>query len=274
MKIKYILLFIVATSFSCMAQKLEKIKGNKEVVDVYIELEPFTALEVSSGLEVSIKQSDEDGYHLETDSNLVDVIAFEVADGKLHIYAKNNILSSKRLNIDLDVSHLDMITLNDGAELNGINKIEATSLSIIALDNSSYKLDVSAEALKVIMNDNSKGDLALKGGTLSTILNGNSTLKGDMTINECNLEVNERSDFDMDGDVLDFKVTTTGSANIKASTLRAENVNIIASEDSELYVNATKKLVMYAQGKSTIYVFGNPEIQVDGFKDTSRLFKK
>lgn len=265
---------LVAISFSCSAQKLEKIKGNRDVVDVYKTLGPFNSLEISNDLKVSIKQGDKEGYHLETDANLVAVIVFEVANEKLHIYTKNNIQSSRRLNIDLDVTNLDRIILNDGSELKGLNKIESSALTLITLDTSSYNLDIGADELLVTMNGNSKGDLNVKRGDIDIILNDNSTLKGDMTLTECTLLVNERADFDMDGDVEDLKITAVGSANIRASKLRAGNVNVIASDDSEVYLNATIGLTVYAQGKSTLYIHGNPEITVEGFKDTSRLIKK
>ena len=268
------LLIMIVIGYSCGAQKLDKIKGNKEVVDIYQTLEAFNLLEISSGLDVSIKQGEEAGYHLETDSNLVDVIAFEVTEEKLHIYAKNSIQSSKKLKIDLTVGNLTMITINDGAELNGLNLITADTLSVIVLDNSEFKLDLKIEELQITMGGSSKGDLAIKGGKLSVTLNDNSTLKGDMTINECVLAVKERSDFDMDGDVEDLDITATESANIKAAALRAENVNIIASDDSDINVNVTKELKLYAKDKSTINLYGNPKITVEGFKDSSRLIKK
>ncbi len=270
----FTLLFLILISFSCSAQKLDKIKGNKEVVDIYETLEAFTSLEVSSGLEISIKQGDEEGYHLEADSNLVDVISFEVVEDKLHIYAKSSIQSSKRLKIDLTVANLDMITINDGAEINTLNKIEATSLTLVVLDNSEYKLDLKADELSVTMGGSSKGDLAFKGEKLSVTLNDNSTLKGDLTITECVLAVNEKADFDMDGDVVDLNLTITGTASVKASVLRAETVNLIASDNCDIYVNATKNLTIYAQDKSTINLYGNPEIIIEGFKDSSRLIKK
>ena len=184
------------------------------------------------------------------------------------------IQSNRKLKIDLNVINLKMITLNDGAELKGLNKIETDELTLIALDDSNYELDVRADDLLVTMNGDSKGDLAVKGGKLAIILNDNSTLKGDMTIKECELEVNERSEFEMDGDVEDLKLTATGSAKIKARTLRAEKVNVIAADNSEIELNATKEITLYTKDKSTFYLYGNPEIKIEGFKDSSRIIKE
>lgn len=274
MKKKYILLFVVAICFSCNAQKADKIKGNKKVIDVYQSLDTFSALEISNGLEVSLKHGKDDEYHLETDSNLVDQIAFEITGEKLHIYTKRIIQSNRKLKIILNAKSLNSITLNDGAVLKGLNKIETSEMTLITLDNSTYKLDVRTDDLLITMNGTSKGDLAVKGGKLTAILNDNSTLKGDLTLEECELEVNERSDFNMEGDVEELTLTTTGSTKIKASKLRAQEANVIASDNSDISLNTATNLTIYAQGKSTIYVYGNPEMKIDGFKDSSRIIKK
>lgn len=274
MKQNYLVFLVLAICFSCQAQKLGKVKGNKEVIDVYQDLEDFTALEISNGLEVSIKQAATNDYHLETDSNLVEEIVFENLDGKLHIYANSMIQSSKKLNISLNLTNLDMITLNDGAELSGLNKITSTTIDLFILDKSEFNLDIEADTLKIIMNDDSKGELATRGGKANITLNENSTLKGDMTMTSLSLEINERSDFDMDGDVENLDITAIGSAKIKGSVLRALTANVTASENSEIYLNATKALTLYMQEKSTVYLYGNPEITIEGFKDSSRLIKK
>jgi hypothetical protein len=274
MKKYFTILLVIALSVSCSAQKMTKIKGNKQVVDVYHSLEEFDTVEISNGLEVSLKQGKTNDYHLETDSNLVDQIAFEIKDKKLHIYKTGNILSSRKLNIDLTVVDLKKITLNDGAEVKGVNKLESKKLTMIVLDDSEFKLDVKADELTIIMNDSSRGTLAVKGGKLFITLDDNATLKGAMTMNECTLEINKRSDFDMDGDVEDLNLIATGSTDIKASRLRSEKANVIASNNSDIYIHVTKNLALYAEGKSNIYVYGNPEIQVDGLNDRSQIIKK
>lgn len=96
-----VLILLVLVSGSVFAQKKQKIKGNKEVVEVYKNLEPFTKVEILDELAVNLMQTQSEGYRLKTDSNLVDVIKFEVIDGTLKIYTTNRIISSKNLEIYL-----------------------------------------------------------------------------------------------------------------------------------------------------------------------------
>ena len=55
-----------------MAQKKEKIKGNKDVVEVFNNLEAFNEIIISDGLGISLMQTSSNSVALKTDSNLVD----------------------------------------------------------------------------------------------------------------------------------------------------------------------------------------------------------
>ena len=274
MKIKITLLLLAFATISCGDQKKEKIKGNKEVVDVYRNLDDFSEIIISDNLEVSIKQDKTNLYHLETDENLVDAIAFEIADDVLKIYTKNRILSSKRLNITLSVSNLEKITLEDSAEIETMNKIESKELLLIALDDSKFKIDLMVDDATITMNDNSNGDVQLKGGDAKLVLNDNTYFKGKITLNTMELEINKRADFKAKGTVEDLKITATGSTDINAEELQSEKANLIANNNADVYVFASKELKLYANGKSNIYVYGNPDIQVDGLNDKSQIIKK
>ncbi|EDM44688.1 hypothetical protein SCB49_13990 [unidentified eubacterium SCB49] len=274
MKKYFVLLLVGFVSFSGYSQKLEKIKGNKEVVDVYETLEDFNSIQISNQLEVTLKQSDVNDYHLETDSNLLDVIVFEIIDGALHIFTNKEIQSSKELTLDINFIDIDKITLYDNSEVKGLNRFEMDSLSVMVLDDSEFKLDVLTDELIVTMSNDTKGDLAVKGANLNVILNDGASLKGDLTVNDCVFAFNDSSDFEMDGDAANINVTTTGDTQTDMSELRGENVSVNTSDDSEIVLNATKSLIVYAQDDSVISIYGNPDIIMEGFKDSSMLIKK
>ena len=54
---KLILLICLLSFVTSVAQKKPKIKGNKEVVDVYNSLEDYDAIEIEDDLNVTITQS-------------------------------------------------------------------------------------------------------------------------------------------------------------------------------------------------------------------------
>ena len=106
------------------------------------------------------------------------------------------------------------------------------------------------------------------------ILNDNAFLKGDFVTDDLDLTVNKRADLDIKGDATNLKLTATGSSDIKAKKLRATYADLNASNSADIYVNATKELKVYTKGKSYVYVYGNPEIKIDGLNDKSKIIKK
>lgn len=259
---------------SCSAQKLTKIKGNREVTDIYKNLDEFDGIEVHGDIEVTLKRGEYNGYHLKTDENLVAVINIEVVKGVLQIKPTHRIQSSKKLELDITYTTLDEITLRDNVTLKSLNKIDLNELTFAAFDDSEYDLDINVVNGVFILNNNSKGDLKLKGGTQKMIFNENAYLKGDFTILELELEINKRADVNLKGDVVNLKLTATGTSDVKAEDLESESADIIASGKADIYVYASKTLRLYAQGKSFIYVYGNPDIQVEGLNDKSQIIKK
>ena len=271
---KILLVVIFLMSLSVSAQKKAKIDGNKVVTDVFKTLEEFHSIEIGDNLEVNLTQTSDNGYHLKTDENLVDVIKFDILNGVLKIYSTHNIKNSKELIIDLTFVNVDAITLIGEAELNSKNRLTFENLMFTANDDSKYELDMQARNATFNLGQSSKGDIILKGNKTTMILNDNTFLKGDFVTDALDLTVNKRADLDIKGDATNLKLTATGSSDIKAKKLRATYADLNASNSADIYVNATKELKVYTKGKSYVYVYGNPEIKIDGLNDKSKIIKK
>lgn len=259
---------------SCSAQKLTKIKGNREITDIYNTLEEFDGIEIDGDFKVTLKRGESNGYHLKTDENLVAVISIEVVKGILQIKPTHNITSSKKLEIDITYTTLDEIVLRGNVEMKSMNKIDLNELKFSAFDNADYDLDMNVMDGVYILNNNSKGDLKLKGGKQKMIFNENAYVKGNFNIQELELEINKRADVSLKGDVGKLKLTATGTSDVRADDLESEFANVIASGKADIYMYASQELKLYAQGKSNIYVYGNPDIQVEGLNDKSQIIKK
>lgn len=271
---KILLVVIFLMSLSVSAQKKAKIDGNKVVTDVFKTLEEFHSIEIGDNLEVNLTQTSDNGYHLKTDENLVDVIKFDILNGVLKIYSTHNIKNSKELIIDLTFVNVDAITLIGEAELNSKNRLTFENLMFTANDDSKYELDMQVGNATFNLGQSSKGDIILKGNKTTMILNDNAFLKGDFVTDDLDLTVNKRADLDIKGDATNLKLTATGSSDIKAKKLRATYADLNASNSADIYVNATKELKVYTKGKSYVYVYGNPEIKIDGLNDKSKIIKK
>ncbi|RED46828.1 putative autotransporter adhesin-like protein [Winogradskyella eximia] len=275
---KTIKLLVVAilclTILPVAAQKKAKIKGSKVVVDVFENLDAFNEIEINDGLEVSLMQTNANGYSLKIDSNLVDVVKFKVMDSVLKIYQTHRITSSKKLELAVTFQNLNKMTLRNGAKIEGQNKFILDSLAMTVSDNSNFELDVETQVTNIIINGSSKGKIQLKSNEAKITLNDNAFLRGSLSIEDLNLTLNERSDINVEGDVINMNLITTGSTDIKAKNLKTTNASLQASNSSDIYLYVSKELGIYAKGKSNIYVYGTPHITVDGLNDKSQIIKK
>ncbi|KJD36610.1 hypothetical protein PW52_02900 [Tamlana sedimentorum] len=270
------LLLIVAMFTTCVAfaQKKEKIKGNKEVIEVYNNLPPYTSLEISDGLEVLLMQTGASGYRIKTDSNLVDVIKVEVVDKILKLYTTMHISSSKKLEINLTSSQINTINLSQGSKLESQNLIQSDSLTISTFNNSKYNLDLASKYLAVNMQGSSNGKIIYRGDDILMNLNESALIKGSISATNFDLTINDRADMNIEGNCDNLNLIATGSTDIKAKDLNVMHAKINGSNNSDIYIYSNKDLTLYAKGKSNVYVYGNPKINVEGLSDKSQIIKK
>lgn len=264
---------IMVAMTSCAQQK-PKIKGNKMVSDIFNTLEDFNSIEISDDLVVNIQQTGNNGYHLKADGNLVDVVKLDLVDGVLHIHTTHKITSFKELEITLTFDEIEGITLRDGSKLTSKNRIDLKKLDFQALDDAIFDLEAKAVTGHFKLHRSAYGNLKFKGDVLDIFMDGNASLKGDIHADRLALNINDRADFDVDGEVDRLKLVTTGTSDVRARKLKSVFAELNASNASDIHLYASKELKLYARGKSQVYVYGNPDIQVDGLDDKSQIIKK
>ncbi|PWK19056.1 putative autotransporter adhesin-like protein [Xanthomarina spongicola] len=272
---KYFFLPITIMFTICIsAQKKEKIKGNKNVVDVYMNLENFSQIEVTDDLEVFLMQTSSNGYHLNTDSNLVEVIKLDVIDDVLKIYTSHKIVSSKKLEIYVTFQDIKKLTINQSTEIEGQNKFNLVDFTLNSSNYAKFNLDIDANNSYFQLDGSSNGTIKFKGQDSKMVINENAYLKGVLSIDNLSLTVNKRADMKIEGSVENLSVIITGSSDINAKNLKATNAKLNASNTSEIYLYVSKMLSIYARGKSFIHVYGNPDITIEGLSDKSQILKK
>lgn len=270
--IVYTLVFLIA--FSMSAQKKQKVKGNKEVVEIYENLEPFNKIEIMDGLEVVLMQTTTEGYRLKTDSNLMNVIKLNVIDSILRVYTTHKIMSKKTIEIDVTFLELDKIVIHEDSKLLGKNHFNFNELTMSTMKDSNFELDIKSSLLLLQMNGNAKGKLNLNSDTVSLKLNDKSYLKGAISSSQLDAVLGKNSDMIIEGDSENLNIEIAGSSEVNAKNLKATHATVNASNNSDIYIYASKNLNLYAKDKSNIYVYGNPEIKVEGLNDKSQIIKK
>jgi len=274
MKNIFILLVLCAFTVSVVAQKKPKLKGNKMVTDVFNTLDEFNAIEISDNLKVNVLQAANNGYHLIADENLVSDIKIQVVDSVLKIYTSSNITKKKKLEINLTINNINKITLKDDAKLFCDNKIIAHNFSLAAFDNSSFNLDLNAESSYFRVVKSVSGEILLTGNKAIMMFDENAFMKGNVVLNELELKMTNRSDIDLTGEVDYLKFSGSDSGTLKGKDLKASDADVTISGSSNAYIYTSKLLKIYAKDKSSIYVYGKPEIEVEGLKDKAQIMKK
>ncbi|MBI9040499.1 DUF2807 domain-containing protein [Lutibacter sp.] len=274
MKKIVLMLILVICITNVFAQKKAKLKGNKIVTDVFNTLEGFNAVDIGDNLKVTISQAGNNGYHLMADENLVSDINFQVIDSVLKIYTTSNIVSKKKLEIDLTVKNISNLTLRDDAKLTCISKIYAKSLTFAAFDNASFKLDLKADNSYFRLAKSVSGEISLNGQKAVMMFDENSFMKGNVVLEELELKMTDRSDLDLSGEVNNLQFNGTGSGTLKGKDLKTTNSNVNIAESALVHIYTSKLLKIYAKDKSKIYVYGKPEIKVEGLNDKSEIIKR
>ena len=90
------ILFITAICTSCSIDVFNRVNGNRNVITK--ERKPqdnFTGIQVSTGIDLYIRQGNANSITVEADENLHDIIITEVQNDVLKIYSNKNIWKSK-----------------------------------------------------------------------------------------------------------------------------------------------------------------------------------
>ncbi len=275
MKVILSLIVFLGLTTACMAQKPDKIKGDKDVISISNSLdEEFHVVEVNNNLKVTIAQSNSNSYVLTSDKNLAEVVNFDVYNGVLKIHTTAKITGSKKLEVFLSVKEISELILNDNADVESQGVLSSDMFNVLGKESSKFDLDLKSQNTSIILSKNSGGKLKLKSKKVTVNLGDRSDLKGKIDADNLSAQLSKSAQLDLDGKVNTASFNLKNSADLKAKKMKANSAILNASNNTDIYVHATKDLIIDAQGKSKVFVYGNPKIEVKGLTDKSRIIKK
>ncbi|MEO1011391.1 MAG: DUF2807 domain-containing protein [Bacteroidota bacterium] len=259
--------------FQAYTQRKPRIKGNRNVVEVRENLPPFNAIVLEDDLEIILQKSFEEGYALQIDENLVDVLKFEVDNYTLVISSFYKITAKKKLDIVINYKELESITQRNG-KLSTADIISADKLDI--LTSGPARLELSADAIltQVMMEDISSAELTLTSDSLEVYLKDRIDARIYTTSEGVAVSMNKNATVRMEGTTEGLQVALIENAKLKAEKLEAVTVkaNLQGSSDARVY--AFKELELSSKGSSKTDLYGDPKIEILEFLDTSVLSKK
>lgn len=277
MKAKVSLMVMMLLIFpSLVLPQSDKAKGNKEVVSISDDIEgDFETIEVSDNLKVEIQKSRRNSYVLTTDQNLVDEIEVDVRNGTLKVFTNSKIVKSKKLEVLLNVDQLGTLIINDDASVVINDNFDIDNLKVIQNKKSDLDLDLDvAESFELLLNDRSKAKIGLRGNNIIVNGKGSSRLKANFDSKDLKVNLEKSADVKLDGKADDVEYNLRNNSTLDARKLKAHDALLISKNKADIHVRAGHKIEVDVQGKSKVFVYGNPEVVIKGFTDKSRIIKK
>lgn len=265
-----ILLVISANGYS---QRKPKIKGNKNVIEVREDLEPFNAIELIDDLDIVIQKATTEGYALELDDNLLDVLKFKVENGTLKISSFYNITGKKKLEITIFFQELNSIRMMNG-KISMKDVISTDRLSVETFGTSRLELNATADIMDINMEEISSGDFNLASDSLNLTLKDRIDVKLYTTGASNNIYMYKNASAKVEGTTDFLMAKLYGDTSLKASDLQANYVLVVAEDSPDIEVRALNTFQLSSKGGTRTKLYGEPEITILDFLDRSRLEKE
>lgn len=267
-----LLLIISVISFQMYSQRKPKIKGNKNVIEVREDLEPYTAIELLDDLDIVLQKSSQEGYALELDDNLVDVLKFKVENGILKISSFYNITSKKKLNITIFFQELTAVTMLNG-KISMKDVISTDRLKVHTSGTSRLELNATADIIDITMEEISSGDFNLASDSLNVILKDRIDVKLYTTGANNSIYMYENASAKVEGTADLLMAKLYGNSSLKASELQTSDVLLVTEDSPNAEIRALNNFQLSSRGGSRTKLYGDPKITISDFLDTSRLEK-
>lgn len=216
-----IFLLFSVFSLSCYAQR---ITGNGNIQSQMRETGNFHKIDCSGTFHVFLTQGNETQVKVETDENLLPYVITEVNGNTLDLKIKKDISvnPSKSIKVYITLPELDALNVSGVCKVQSQNTLQSDHLKIGVSGTADMDLKISTASLKTAIS-----------GTAKMNLQGKATFA-------------------------EFQIS--GSGNVMADNLIADNTEAHISGMGKLHVNAQKKLKVSISGMGKIWYKGNPAV--------------
>lgn len=218
-------LTLLAITACTNAQLRKTVHGDNNVVKKERKAGNFSGIRVSTGIDVFLKQGDNEVITVEADENLHEYIITEVKGDILHVYTDANIRDASRKRVYVTMKDINSVKTTSAGDVIGETPIKTDRLELSASSAGDIKLEVFAK--EVGINISSSGDITVSGK--ADILEADLSSAGDL--NAYDLEVREA----------DVSVSSAGDADVNVSekiTARASSAGDINYKGNPKYIDA------------------------------------
>jgi len=273
-KVIYTLSILLLFSITTLLAQ-ERLKGNKEVTTEIRNISDFNKIEVIDNVEVLLVYNPNQSIEIETDSNLHKAILTEINDGVLTIKTIDKIARKKKLIITVKVNHkLNSLASYNNAKISSRNLLQIDSLSIVAFDNSDIDLKLHTEYIHITGKKNSNLNFEVLTTNCHILTELASEIKAIVDSKNSYIQSLDRSTITMSGTTDILEIEASGNSKFKGKGFVISDALVHASNNSNVLVNVTKYLDIYATNASEVSIYSNPEIKLSEFFDKASIHKR
>lgn len=218
--------FIILGITSCThAQFWKSVTGSGKVVTKERKTDSFTGLKVSSGIDVYLKQGNNETVSVEADENLHEYILTEVRGGVLNVYSEYSIRGAERKRVYVTMKEVIAVKTTSAGDVLGETPIISDRLELSASSAGDIKLEVHTKNTNIDIS--SSGNITISGET--DMLRADLSSAGDLNA------------FDLKAREADVSVSSAGDADVSVSekiTARASSAGDINYRGDPKYVDA------------------------------------
>ena len=200
------------------------ISGNGKVVEEIRDLDGFTGVKVSSGIDVYLSQGSSFEVKVEADENLHEVILTEL-EGKMLVVKTErvNIRKAKAKRVHVTLPELTALKISSAGDLEGQTPFNCEDLRISI--SSAGDLSLELKAKRIDLDISSSGDASISG-----------------TADEFNVDLSSAGDlsaFDLIAGKVDVDVSSAGDARVHAT----DEISMNASSAGNIYYRGDARVV-------------------------------
>jgi hypothetical protein len=224
--IRFLLIAVTVLGMSCSVggQSRKTVHGNHNVTKSERNVGSFTGIKVSSGVDVYLKQGDNETVTVEADENLHEYIITEVKGGVLHVYTDANIREAEKERVYVTMKEINSVATSSAGDVMGESPVRSERLELSASSAGDITLEIYAKEVKADLS--SSGDMTLRGETDN--LNADLSSAGDLNA------------YDLKAREADISVSSAGDADVNVTdkiTARASSAGDINYKGDPKYVD-------------------------------------
>jgi hypothetical protein len=218
-------LIILGITSCTNGQMWRTVSGNKHVVTKERKLDSFSGVKVSSGIDVYLKQGNNESVSVEADENLHEYILTEVRNGVLNVYSEYNIRSAERKRVYVTMKEVTSVRTTSAGDVIGESPVNSDKLELSATSAGDIKLEVNSKEIEIDIS--SSGDITLSGET--DILKADLSSAGDLNA------------YELKSREADISVSSAGDADVYVTErirARASSAGDVNYKGDPKYVDA------------------------------------